>query len=371
MTREQENHDPLPEGRHRFFHATRNRRRDDARLEKPTFVEASMRLLKAGTIRLVPLLAGSVGALLLVIGLPTLATAKVAGANGRIAFARDDGSGNTSLYTANPDGSHLQALLPGIAADAPHWSPDGSLLSAAACLDEPICDTAAAIVNPDTGTVGGITQPDPNLSVFCIVWAPSGDRLACEGQGNSDSTLNGIYSIRVSDGGGLTRITSIPGGDDIPIDYSPSGAQLVFARTDPSGPPHQNCALFVVTLSSGAVQRITSWGFCDDDGSWSPDGSKILFEHLGSLYTVRPDGSHLIKIPLRTGRDTTSFTAFDAGWSPDGTKIIFAIRTRTSSGQSQEGIGTANADGSNVQTVTTSPTRDAKPDWGPHALETN
>jgi Tol biopolymer transport system component len=310
------------------------------------------------------------GALVALTAIP--ASAKVAGANGRIAFARDDGFGNTFVYTANANGSHLQALLPDTPADAPHWSPDGSLLEVSACLDAPICDTAATIVNPDTGDVRGFGSPDPDVSIFCGVWAPSGTRLACEGHGNSDPSLNGIYSIRVSDSGGLSRITSISdGGVDSPIDYSPSGRQLVFARTDPSGPPHQNCALFVVTLGSGAVQQITPWGFCDDDGSWSPDGSKIIFEHFGSLYTVYPDGSHLVRLPLKTGSATTSFTAFDAGWSPSGGKIVFAIRTKTSAGQTREGIGTANADGSNVQLVTASPTRDAKPDWGPHPLATS
>jgi hypothetical protein len=54
-------------------------------------------------------------------------------------------------------------------------------------------------------------------------------------------------------------------------------------------------------------------GFCDDDGSRSPDGSKIIFVHEGSLIVVSPDSSGLANIPLAT----RSFNSEgDATWSP-------------------------------------------------------
>jgi Tol biopolymer transport system component len=161
-----------------------------------------------------------------------------------------------------------------------------------------------------------------------------------------------------------------PRGDDVPIDYSPDGKQIVFGRTDPNGPPGKNQALFVVNVNGTGLHRITPWGFSDDDGSWSPDGTKIVFEHFASVYSVHPDRTGLVKIPLQTRRTTTNFTAFDAGWSPDGTKLVFSLRTHAGDGTVQEGIGTANADGSDVRMITTSPTRDANADWGPNLLAT-
>ncbi len=168
----------------------------------------------------------------------------------------------------------------------------------------------------------------------------------------------------------MRRVTSNPDGDDLPIDYSPSGKRIVFDRTDPTGPPGRNQALFVVNANGSGLHRITPWGWSDDDGSWSPNGSKIIFEHFGSLYTVHPDGSGRSKISLQTGSSTTAFTAFDAGWSPDGTKIVFSLNVKGPAGSVQEGIATANADGSDVQMITSSPTRDHKADWGPHPLAT-
>ena len=298
------------------------------------------------------------------------AQAKVPGPDGQIVFGRFDPALNDEVsFTANPDGSHVHQLFPG-PAEAPHWSPDGSEVALLACLDPPVCDTAAVIVNPDTGKFRGLTMPDPNIETPCPLWSPDATRLACEGFGVSDSNLNGIYTIRTSDGRGLTRITSNPGGDDSPSDYSPDGSRLVFLRTDPGRPANAARALFVINLDGTGLHRITPWGLLNSDttggASWSPNGSWILFEGgTGSLYVVHPDGTGLAKIPLATG---SLSRAFDPGWSPTGTKIVFGLFTRTSPGTGQEGIYTANADGTDVEQLTNSPTFDHQPDWGSHPL---
>jgi Tol biopolymer transport system component len=54
----------------------------------------------------------------------------------------------------------------------------------------------------------------------------------------------------------------------------------------------------------------------------------------------------------------------DVAWSPDGTKITFILATLRGPGTFQEGIATANADGSDVHLVTNSPTFDNQTDWG-------
>jgi Tol biopolymer transport system component len=295
------------------------------------------------------------------------AQAKVPGSNGRIAFARDDPAlGDTVTYTANPDGSHMQPLLPGFTSGLPHWSPDGSEVAVGSSLGLPCCDFpySAVIINPDTGSFRTLAMQDPNVATFCTIWSPDATHLACAGDGPPDASVNGVYTIRSSDGGGLTRITNVEGAIDIPIDYSPDGTQIVFGRVDPED---HHCtkrsALYVVNVDGSGLHRITPWGFCDDDGSWSPDGSEIAFEHRGSLFVVHPDGSGLAKIPLATGSPQSS--AGDFSWSPDGTKIAFLLITSTG-----EGIATANADGSNVQQITNSPTFDNQPDWGSHALIT-
>lgn len=291
------------------------------------------------------------------------AQAKVSGSNGRIAFARED-LGDTVTYTMNPDGSNIQPLLPpGFTSGLPHWSPDGSEVAVGSTLGLDCCPFSAVIVNPDTGSFRTLAMQDPNVGTFCQIWSPDAARLACAGD-SPDPSARGVYTIRSSDGGDLTQITNAGGAIDVPIDYSPDGTQIVFGRVDPE---NHHCtkrsALYVVNVDGSGLDRITPWGFCDDDGSWSPDGSEIAFEHFGSIFVVHPDGSGLAKIPLAT--NSPSF-AGDVSWSPDGNKIAFLFGTRTT----PEGIATANADGSDVQQVTTSPTKDHMADWGSHALIT-
>jgi Tol biopolymer transport system component len=316
-------------------------------------------------------------ATLTLVGLFTIAgpaRAKAPGSNGEIAFTRTDRAAEEDFtYTINPDGSNMQPLLPGFTSGGPHWSPDGSEVAVGSSLDVPCCTFpySAVIVDPDTGSFRTLPQQDPNVGTFCNVWSPDATQFACSGENDSDSSVNGLYTIRSSDGGGLTRLTNAgPGLVDIPIDYSPDGTRIAFGR---SSQEDHSCtkrsALFVINVDGSGLHRITPWRFCDDDGSWSPDGTEIAFEHQGSMWVVHPDGTGLamIRLAIPGGSGAGDFV-----WSPDGTKIVFLLGTRTGPNSFQEGIATANADGSNVQQVTIAPDGlfDHEPDWGPHPLAT-
>jgi Tol biopolymer transport system component len=317
-------------------------------------------------VRTVLVALAAIGSAVALTALP--AAAETPGANGRVLYGIvDPNLGDTVIYTANPDGSQVKPMIPGqpAASECPDWSPDGTQI---ATCDGP---GSAVIFNADDGSSRVVQEPDPaNLFLPCSGWTPDGQRLTCEGFGQADPSLNGIYTIRASDGGGVTRITSNPNGDDQPGDYSPDGTQLVFLRQDPTRPPAANQALFVVNLANGGLRRITPWGLPNGRGSWSPDGTKILFigggsrfSDAGSLFVIHPDGSGLAKISL-TGTNSNSDVT-DASWSPDGTKIILALKSPSTF---DEEIYTANADGTNLQNVTTNAHDVAWVDWGTHPL---
>ena len=295
----------------------------------------------------------------------------VSGPNGRIVFARFDPTldGNVT-YTVNPDGSEVKQLFSDGNSEMPHWSPDGSQV-AIFCCDNGM---AAHLVNPDTGNLREFEPPDPRLETHCgFSWSPNGQRLTCESFGVRDPARNGIYSIRSSDGGGLTRITSNPGGDDIPGDYSPDGKRLVFFRADESGP----LGIFVIKLNSSRLRRITPPRMTVEEGfggSWSPGGNKIVFaartkrRHQLAIWVVKADGSrlHRVRITPTCGgavANHRSFSCFDPGWSPDAKEIVFARAAK----RTPAGIYTVDADGSGLSQVTKGP-GDSQPDWGPHPL---
>jgi len=269
---------------------------------------------------------------------------------------------------------NVQRLFPG-ASDNPLWSPDGSEVSIEAECATPC---VARIVDPDTGAVlRDIPEPDPALgfeNFGCPAWSPDGARFAC-GTLNDDPSRDGIYTMRSSDGGGLTPLLLDPGADDEVGDYSPDGKRLVFFRADPSG----QVGIFVVEVDGTGLTQITPEGMDigEDRGSWSPTGDEILFtarsdpDHHSSLWVVNHDGSGLHQLPIPSCggafSDRRSHGCFAPRWSPDGAKIVFV---RNSALGNVSNIYTVNADGTGLFQVTHDGFPYDGPDWGPHPLAT-
>jgi Tol biopolymer transport system component len=279
------------------------------------------------------------------------AAAKVSGPNGRILYCND-----TGVFTANPDGSQNQLLEPGSCGS---WSPDGSRIALVAFTDDGRITTA--IVSPTGSGYAPLPFPDPTLSLGPAAgnsWSPDGMRLALQGWDVSDPSRAGVYTASSTDGSRLVRVTS---GNDLPADYSPDGARIVFFREDPSRPGL--FALFVVGVNGGAVHRITGWQRDAGTASWSPDGQWILSDDAhGGLFVVHADGTDRHQIPLAVSGRAFAKTP---GWSPDRKKIVFALITATGPGAGQEVIYTANADGSDVESTGR---RGNSPDWGPYPI---
>lgn len=291
--------------------------------------------------------------------------------NGQIAFMRYDvAAADQFVYTANPDGSHERLVVP-YPAERPHWSPDGSELLF-------LCCDAANVLNMATGAITKLTAP-AGLFFGCLAWTRDGARLLCEGFGDTDTSLNGIYSMRASDGGDVRRITVNPDGDDIPQATSPDGSEIVFVSD------RDSTALFVVNLDGTDVRRLDTGGLLDiSSASWSPDGNWILFParkapgQRRSLFLIHPNGSGLHDISMNPpcggqSADRSSRGCLDPVWSPDGSRILFAILPADNL---QKRLYTVNPDGSHLIKVTRrgfvhgDPGEgDQAPDWGTHPLQ--
>jgi TolB protein len=293
--------------------------------------------------------------------------------DGRIVFMRGDPSegvlaGEGVTYTVNADGSGERQLFSDGPSAGPSWSPDGDQVHIFCCNDGMV----AHLLDPGTGDLRGIPPLDPTLETFCGgAWSPDGKRLACETFGVDDPSRNGIYSIRVSDGRDLSRITANPGGDDIPGDYSPDGNRLVFVRSAEDG----KVGIFVADIDRGGVRRISPAGVVVDDifaGSWSPIDDRILFvardtkDHHKQIWIVNADGSSPHRLASASGcggplSDPDSFGCYSPAWSPGGKSLVF---TRSSPDGSEENLWLVNADGSGLVQLTDGGTDD-QPDWGP------
>jgi len=291
----------------------------------------------------------------------TAAAAKPRGTNGKIVINADNSvTGQEQVYAVDPDGTDLHLLAND--AEAGQWSPDGTKIA-----------MGGRILDFDTGSFTDLSLGTlyPDLFVGCKVWSPDGVRLACEVLDFTSPTgdRTGVYTVRSSDGGDLQRVTSNPGDDDCPGDYSPNGKRLVVTHG----------TLAVVKLDGSGLRQITppgmSFNFCG--GSWSPQGNEILFsahvpdnDYRSTIWAVHSDGSGLRQIPVPgcggLFSSPTSISCFNPSWSPDGSKIVFG---RLPAETGQRDLYTVNADGSGLFRVTNTPDiEESGGDWGTHPL---
>jgi Tol biopolymer transport system component len=302
----------------------------------------------------------------------TPATAKPRGINGKIVTNSENlVTGEEQVYTVDPDATNQQLVYNN--SEVGQWSPDGIRIALVTQLGPP----QVLLFNVDDGSSVYFGLPFdlyPDLALFCTVWSPDGARLACEGQGQTDPSLTGVYTLRSSDGGDLQRVTSDPTGDDCPSDYSPNGKRLVITRANDT-----TYEIDTVKLDGSGLTRITPEGmefnFCN--GNWSPQGNQIVFsahvpngDYHSSVWVVHSDGTGLRQLPIAGPcggpfSDPTTFGCFNPVWSPDGQKIAFG----RNQDDGQRDLYTVSADGSGLFQVTHTPDiSEFNGDWGTHPL---
>lgn len=118
------------------------------------------------------------------------------------------------------------------------------------------------------------------------------------------------------DGTGLRQLTDTPVAEGYPS-WSPDGSRLLFESHTPDG----NFDVYVMQADGTNVRRLTDHPRRDVGPAWSPDGLKIAFmsDRDGkefNLYLMNADGSGLERL---TEGETDWFPQF----SPDGTQLAF------------------------------------------------
>ena len=139
--------------------------------------------------------------------------------------------------------------------------------------------------------------------------------------------------------------------------WSPDGKWLALTSTDDS--PDGMTDVCVMDIEGNQFTNLTQWSGIDEVGSWSPDGSKIVFfsnrDGNGEIYVMGSNGQKQVNL--------TNHPALDAAptWSPDGAKIAFQSNREGG----QDDIYVMNPDGANVVNLTRHPWDDQAPAWSP------
>jgi Tol biopolymer transport system component len=302
------------------------------------------------------------GACLAAAGLTLTPVAQAAfpGANGKIVFSsfRNGAPSDIDLFTMNPDGSGQTRITSAVRNDMdPVWSADGRRI-AYDSNQSPTGQEDIWIANADgTGALRLTSDPAVELTP---AWSPDGSRIAFTRNDGVDVELY----VMNADGSGQTNVSRSATTAEFDPAWSPDGTRIAFGsnRDDPCLACGDNYEIYTMRPDGSDVIRITStFGLREEEPSWSPDGTKIAMRVetadllTNEIFVMNADGSGRQNV-TNDGRVYQSSPA----WSPDGTRIAFRQEECCNAE-----IWAMDPDGANRTQLTSFPGQDLHPDWQP------
>jgi Tol biopolymer transport system component len=287
------------------------------------------------------LILSGVAALALLVALGSGASAAVD--RTQIAF-QSNATGNSDIYTINPDGSGLTNLTNDPASDtSPAWSPTKDRIAFSSLR---LGNRDIYVMDADGSGLRRLTT-NPGSDAFPS-WAPDGDHVLFR------SRRSGVFDLYTvaADGSALEEQLTNDGGFDGDAGYSPDGEKIVFIHTDAQFQGESSEAVFVMHADGTHRKQLTSYELEAALPDWSPDGSRIAFVNNvcgtcgdSDLFLMNPGGNRLEQLT----HDVGNF--FSPSWSRDGTRIALTLDAVPGL---PEDIYTLNSDGTGLFNVTDS-----------------
>jgi TolB protein len=180
-------------------------------------------------------------------------------------------------------------------------------------------------------------------------FSPDGGAIAVsreETRGNSEILL-------VSPTGDVLRVLTRDRGIDVSPTWSPDGRRVAFCSSR-GGTPQ----IYVASLDSGRIERVTFKGSYNTSPSWSPQGEKIAFTGRVAgrfqLFVVDLASKAVAQVTNAAGDST------DASWSPDGRYLVFSSTRR-----GREEIYLSDWQGRAPRRLIATTGDDSSPSWSP------
>jgi Tol biopolymer transport system component len=194
------------------------------------------------------------------------------------------------------------------------------------------------------------------LGYMAPVVSPDGQYIAVS-SGSPGAPWDGIYLLDRF-GKGRRKLVGRSNFDGMPA-WSPDGTKLAFrSAIHTSGGDRDR--IFIVNRDGTGLRQLTpestdpNLNIFDEAPSWSPDGSRLLFQRSAELSFINADGTGLV---------STGVIGDNPSWSRDGTQIAY---------QGLYVFGSAGHDGIFVMDMTFTPHRlltagldDQMPRWSP------
>ncbi len=265
----------------------------------------------------------------------------------RIAYIAETGPKNRRmkrLAIMDSDGANHRYLTSGQAtALTPRYSPDyKSILYLSYLNGNP------RIYVYDLATDRQRLITESRNPTFAPRWSPDGRWIlySMAVAGNTD-----VYRISAAGGGAPQRLTDSP-GIDVGGSFSPDGSRIVF-ESDRSGSQQ----VYVMNADGSDQKRISFFGGRAATPEWSPRGDQIALTHIAGnlrIAVMSPGGGGMRYL-------TDSWQDEAPTWSPNG-RIIQFFRTEKNSGKTS--IWQVDLTGRNERRLQT-PVDGSDPAWGP------
>ncbi len=265
----------------------------------------------------------------------------------RIAYIAETGpKGNRvkQLAIMDSDGANHRFITNGQAtALTPRFSPDYKSIMYLSFLDG-----NPRIYVYDIGTGKQRLVTSSKNPTFAPRWSPDGQWVlySMAIAGNTD-----IYKVSAAGGGTPVKLTQSP-GIDVGGSFSPDGSKIVF-ESDRSGSQQ----LYVMNADGSDQQRISFGGGRYATPEWSPRGDLIAFTKIAGNFRIG------VMSPGGGGERvlTDSWQDEAPTWAPNGRVIQFF---RTSQGSGQTSVWQVDLTGRNERRLPT-PVDGSDPAWGP------
>lgn len=246
---------------------------------------------------------------------------------------------DTDVWMVSTDGKeNLRVTASADSENSPKWSPDGKYLSFLSSRPGKAKGTQVWIIDRRGGEAQQLTDFKGRLSAF--EWSPNARQLAVVLREDEED-----------------RKAEAPAGAEKP---KPIVIDRYSFKRDGSGylTGTKKNRIYLYDLSTKKLELVTAENFEETAVSWSPDGTKLLFQSNRDANWDRVPNNDIWVVDAKAGatpKRLTSFTGQDTQpvWSPDGKWVAYLVGSQHKMGEyNMNRLALVSADGGTPKILT-------------------